>query len=53
MTAHHIDYVVDIDDAKVFTRPWTVRMVLYRHREKSAQILEYECSTFGLEKYYP
>ena len=49
----HIDYVVDIDDPKVFTRPWTMRMVLYRHRENSAQILEYECSTFGLEKYYP
>jgi hypothetical protein len=49
----HIDYVVTIEDPKVFTRPWQLHMVLYRHTEKDAQILEYECSGFGVEKYYP
>jgi len=49
----HIDYTVTIEDPKVFTRPWTMRMVLYRHKEKNFQILEYECYAFDHEKYYP
>ena len=28
-------------------------MVLYRHREKNFQLLEYECYAFEAEKYYP
>jgi hypothetical protein len=51
--ADHITYDVTIEDAKVFTRPWTMSMVLYRHREKNFQILENECFAFDLEKYYP
>ena len=49
----HIDYVVTIEDPKVFTRPWTLRMILYRHKEKNFQLLEYECYAFDYEKYYP
>jgi hypothetical protein len=44
--ADHIDYEVTIEDPKVFTRPWTMSMVLYRRLEKGAQILEYECYAF-------
>ena len=42
----HIDYQVTIEDPKVFSRPWKMSMLLYRHREKDAQILEYECFSF-------
>jgi len=49
----HIDYVVTVEDPKVFTRPWTMRMILYRHREKNFQLLEYECYGFDYEKIYP
>jgi len=28
-------------------------MILYRHKEKNFQILEYECYGFDHEKYYP
>jgi hypothetical protein len=49
----HIDYVVTIEDAKVFTRPWTMRMTLYRRKEKNVQLLEYECYGFAHEKLYP
>jgi len=28
-------------------------MILYRHREKNVQLLEYECYSFDFEKYYP
>jgi hypothetical protein len=45
----HIDYEVTIEDPKVFTRPWKMRMPLYRHTEKNFQLLEYECHTFDDE----
>ena len=49
----HINYSVTIEDQKVFTRPWTMSMILYRHKEKNFQLLEYECYGFDQEKRYP
>ncbi len=49
----HIRYQATIDDPKVFTRPWTMDMLLYRHKEPKFQLLENECYGFDLEKYYP
>jgi hypothetical protein len=42
----HLAYEATIEDANVFTRPWTLRMVLYRRQEPSVQLLEYECYAF-------
>jgi hypothetical protein len=42
----HIQYAATIEDPKVFTRPWTIRMPLYRRIEKNVQVLEYECYAF-------
>jgi hypothetical protein len=39
-------YEATIDDPKVFTRPWTIRLPLYRHTEKNAQLYEYECHVY-------
>jgi hypothetical protein len=49
----HINYQARIEDPKVFTKPWNINMVLYRHKEKDFQLLDYECYAFDLEKYYP
>ena len=49
----HIDYSATIEDPKVFTKPWTIDLVLYRRLEKDVQILDYECPSFDIEKYYP
>jgi hypothetical protein len=49
----HISYAVTVDDPKVFTRPWNMNMILYRHKEKNFQLLEYECYGFDFEKLYP
>ena len=49
----HINYTVTIEDPKVFTRPWNMNMILYRHTEKNFQLLDYECYGFDFEKYYP
>jgi hypothetical protein len=47
--ADHILYQATIEDPKVFTRPWTMSMVLYRHQEKDAQLLEFECYVYARE----
>ena len=43
---NHISYEATIEDPKVFTRPWTIRMPLYRRLEENVQILDYECLEF-------
>ncbi len=53
MGADHINYEVTIEDPKVFTRPWKMRMVLYRRKEPNFQLLDYDCYAFEWEKYYP
>jgi hypothetical protein len=53
LDADHINYEVTIEDPKVFMRPWKMSMILYRHKERNFQLLEYECYSFELEKYYP
>ena len=48
ITPNHIRYTATIADPKVFTRPWTMTVVLYRHLEANAQVLDYPCYAFGL-----
>lgn len=42
----HLMYEATIEDPKVFTRPWKMRMPLYRRLESDAQVLEYKCVEF-------
>ena len=42
----HLDYHVTIDDRKVFTRAWEMRMPLYRRIEPGVRPLEYDCYAF-------
>ena len=53
MDADHINYQVTVEDPKVFTRPWRMNMILYRHREPNLQLLEYECYAFDSEFHAP
>jgi hypothetical protein len=41
-----INYEVTVEDPKVFTRPWKMSMLLYRHKEPNAQLLDHECYAF-------
>ena len=43
----HLTYAVTIEDPRVFTRPWTMRMPLYRRQEPNQQLLEYECYAYA------
>ena len=45
----HINYAATIEDPKVFTRPWTINLVFYRHTEPNVRLLDYECYAFALD----
>ena len=47
-----IRYDVTIEDPKVFTRPWTISMPLYRRLEPNATVLDYNCVDFAEEFMY-
>jgi hypothetical protein len=49
---NHLDYEVTIDDPGTFTRPWTMRMPLYRRREENMQLMEFKCVEFAEEFMY-
>jgi hypothetical protein len=42
----HIVYRATLTDPKVFSRPWTMEVLLYRHKEPNFRLLEYECQVF-------
>ena len=48
----HLDYEATIEDPKVFTKPWTIRMPLYRRVEEDVQVLEYECYAFDDHEFH-
>ena len=52
VSPYHLMYEVTIEDPKVFTRPWKMRMPLYRRFEQDKQILEYKCVEFVEEAMY-
>jgi len=49
---NHLNYEARIEDPKTFTRPWTIRMPLYRRLEPNVQLLEYKCVEFSEELLY-
>jgi hypothetical protein len=48
----HLHYEATIEDPKVFTRPWTISMPLYRRKEPNIRLLEYKCVEFAEELMY-
>ena len=49
---NHLQYEARIEDPKTFTRPWTIRMPLYRRLEPNVQLLEFKCVEFSEELLY-
>jgi hypothetical protein len=49
---NHIQYQATITDPRTFSRPWTIRMPLYRRIEPNAQLLEFKCVEFSEELLY-
>jgi len=47
-----VDYEATIEDSKVFTRPWKIRLPLYRYQDTGARLLEFRCIPFAEELLY-
>ena len=50
--ANHIEYEATIEDAAVFSRPWTIRMPLYRRLEPGMRLMDFRCVEFAEEMMY-
>jgi hypothetical protein len=50
--ANTLQYEATIEDPKVFSKPWTIGMPLYRRREPNMQLMEYKCVEFAEELMY-
>ena len=48
--ANTMVYEATIQDPDVYTKPWTIRVPLYRHTEKNFRLLEYECQPFAMQE---
>ena len=48
----HLLYEATIENPSVFTRPWTIRMPLYRRIEPGAQIFEFKCVEYVEQMMY-
>jgi hypothetical protein len=49
---HVMQYEATIDDPQTFSRPWTIRMPLYRRIEENARLFEFNCVAFADELIY-
>ena len=47
-----LNYEALIEDPKVFSRPWKMGMILYRHLEPNPRLLEFKCVEFVEELMY-
>lgn len=53
LDANTIDYKATLEDPVVFSRPWTLSVILHRHREKNFQLIENYCYTLPYDEHYP
>ena len=47
MGPNHIEYTATFEDPNLFSRPWSIKMPLYRRVEENAQLLEFKCVPFS------
>jgi hypothetical protein len=47
-----LSYEATIEDPKVFSHPWKIKMPLYRHVEKDARLMEFKCVEFAEDLMY-
>ena len=50
--ADHITYEATIEDPAIYTRPWKISTVIYRRKEKNAQLNEFKCVEYVEELIY-
>jgi hypothetical protein len=50
--ANVIRYEATLEDPQTYSKPWTIRMPLYKHVESNAELLEHKCVPFAEELLY-
>ena len=50
--ANVMRYEATLEDPQTYSKPWTIRMPLYKHVEENAQLLEHKCVPFVEELLY-
>ncbi|WP_034411452.1 hypothetical protein [Derxia gummosa] len=53
LDANTLDYRATLEDPQVYARPWTLGVILHRHREKDFQLVENYCFTLDYDSVYP
>ncbi|MBO9581127.1 MAG: hypothetical protein J7498_09580 [Sphingobium sp.] len=48
-----ISYTAIVEDPQVYTKPWTINVLLNRRREKNFELIEDYCFTLRYDKFYP
>lgn len=48
-----IEYHATLEDPQVYSRPWSLSVLLHRHREKNFQLIENYCFTLEYDQHYP
>jgi hypothetical protein len=51
--ANTIRYRATLEDRQVFSRPWSLSVLLHRNRDPNAQLIENYCYTLDYDPYYP
>jgi hypothetical protein len=49
---NHLQYEATIEDSTVYSRPWTIRMPLYRIVDENYRMLEFKCEPYAEEKIF-
>ena len=49
---YHIMYEATMEDPETFTRPWTIRMPLYKHVDPNARLGQFKCVEYVEELLY-
>ncbi len=44
--ANTMNYEATIEDPTIYTRPWKINLILYKHREKNLRLLDFKCVQF-------
>jgi hypothetical protein len=53
LDANTLEYQATLEDPNVYSRPWTLSVILHRHREKNFQLIEDYRYTLPYDQYYP
>ncbi len=52
ISPNHLMYEATLEDPETYTRPWTIRVPLYRRIDENMQLLDFKCVEFAEELMY-